>query len=240
MDFLAKKSKKVLMYKPLRHPGAPWTATSPVLIPPTEIDVPSTVLALRTLGTFNFDGNPLLQFVRRCADYFLTWEQAEVRLESVKTCSRLLRLALNQPGPTVTNTVSNVLGKLLVVGITDTDADVRYWVLASLDEPFDIHLAQAESLSCLFVAMNDEMFEIRELSIRIIGRLSSKNPAYVMPSLRKTLIQFLTELEHSGMGRNKEQAARMLDHLVVSAPRLIRYKNLVLSFVFSGGLEIIS
>lgn len=48
------------------------------------------------------------------------------------------------------------------------------------------------------------------------------NPAYVMPSLRKALIQFLTELEHSGMGRNKEQAARMLDHLVVSAPRLIR------------------
>jgi len=35
-------------------------------------------------------------------------------------------------------------------------------------------------------------------------------------------LQFLTELEHSGMGRNKEQSARMLDHLVVNAPRLIR------------------
>lgn len=151
------------MYKPLRHPGAPWTATSPASIPPNELDVSSTILGLRTLGTFNFDGNPLLQFVRRCADFFLTWEEPEVRLEAVKTCSRLLRLALNQPGPTVTNTVSSVLGKLLVVGITDTDSDVRYSVLASLDEPFDIHLAQAESLSCLFVAMNDEVFEIREL-----------------------------------------------------------------------------
>ena len=60
------------------------------------------------------------------------------------------------------------------------------------------------------------------LAICIIGRLSRLNPAFVMPALRKTLIQFLTELEHSGMGRNKEQAARMLDHLVVSAPRLIR------------------
>ncbi|OXU22583.1 hypothetical protein TSAR_001785 [Trichomalopsis sarcophagae] len=219
---LLRMLSQVLMYKPLRHPGAPWTATSPVSAPPTEIDVASTVLGLRTLGTFNFDGNPLLQFVRRCADYFLTWEEPEVRLEAVKTCSRLLRLALGQPGPTVTSTVSTVLGKLLVVGITDTDSDVRYWVLASLDEPFDIHLAQAESLSCLFVAMNDEVFEIRELAIRTIGRLSGMNPAYVMPSLRKALIQFLTELEHSGMGRNKEQAARMLDHLVVSAPRLIR------------------
>lgn len=134
------------MHKPLRHPGAPWSATSPILAPPTEVDVSSTVLALRTLGTFNFDGNPLLQFVRRCADHFLTSEQAEVRLEAVRTCSRLLRLALNQPGPTVTNTVSAVLGKLLVVGITDTDPDVRISVLASLDDTFDIHLAQVGML----------------------------------------------------------------------------------------------
>ncbi|XP_034935910.1 serine/threonine-protein kinase mTOR [Chelonus insularis] len=221
---LLRMLSQVLMHKPLRHPGAPWTATSPILatLPNEPMDVPSTVLALRTLGTFNFDGNPLLQFVRRCADHFLTSEQSEVRLEAVRTCSRLLRLALSQPGPTVTNTVSSVLGKLLVVGITDTDPDVRISVLASLDDTFDIHLAQAESLSALFIAMNDEIFEIRELAIRTIGRLSTMNPAYVMPSLRKTLIQFLTELEHSGMGRNKEQAARMLDHLVVSAPRLIR------------------
>ncbi|KAK0179190.1 hypothetical protein PV327_008004 [Microctonus hyperodae] len=221
---LLRMLSQVLMHKPLRHPGAPWTATSPILAAPIieTTDVSSTVLALKTLGTFNFDGNPLLQFVRRCADHFLTSEQPDVRLEAVRTCSRLLRLALNQPGPTVTATVSTVLGKLLVVGITDTDPDVRISVLASLDDSFDIHLAQAENLSALFVALNDEIFEIRELAIRTIGRLSTINPAYVMPSLRKTLIQILTELEHSGMGRNKEQSARMLDHLVVSAPRLIR------------------
>ncbi|XP_058788970.1 serine/threonine-protein kinase mTOR isoform X2 [Phymastichus coffea] len=234
---LLRMLSQMLMYKPLRHPGAPWTAAaSPQTsgpgpgvyhahqhAPGPEADVAATVLGLRTLGTFDFDGSPLLQFVRRCADYFLDWDEPEVRLEAVKTCSRLLRLAsVGQSGPTVTATVSSVLGKLLVVGITDQEPEVRYWVLASLDEPFDIHLAQAESLSCLFVAMNDEVFEIRELAIRTIGRLSGMNPAYVMPALRKTLIQLLTELEHSGMGRNKEQATRMLDHLVCSAPRLIR------------------
>lgn len=62
-------------------------------------------------------------------------------------------------------------------------------MLASLDDCFDDHLAQAENLSTLFVALNDEVFEIREIAICIIGRLSSRNPAYVMPSLRKTLIQ---------------------------------------------------
>ena len=62
-------------------------------------------------------------------------------------------------------------------------------MLGSLDERFDDHLAQAENLSALFVALNDEVYEIREIAICMIGRLSSKNPAYVMPSLRKTLIQ---------------------------------------------------
>lgn len=80
---------------------------------------------------------------------------------------------------------------------------MRYWVLESLDASFDRHLAQAENLSALMVALNDEVLEIRELAVTRIGRLSALNPAYVMPSLRKTLIQFLTELEHSGISRNK-------------------------------------
>ena len=70
-----------------------------------------------------------------------------------------------------------------------TDPDIRYCVLASLDERFDGHLAQAENLAALFLSLNDEIFEIRELAMCTIGRLSNLNPAYVMPSLRKTLIQ---------------------------------------------------
>ena len=70
-----------------------------------------------------------------------------------------------------------------------SDPDIRYCVLASLDERFDAHLAQAENLQGLFVALNDEEFNIRELALSSIGRLSSYNPAYILPSLRKTLIQ---------------------------------------------------
>ena len=38
-----------------------------------------------------------------------------------------------------------------------TDSDIRFCVLSSLDERFDAHLAQAENLSALFVALNDEV-----------------------------------------------------------------------------------
>ncbi|KAL1122375.1 hypothetical protein AAG570_003780 [Ranatra chinensis] len=216
---------QVVMNTELRHPGQPVASGSGTSMPPTPQDVASIVLALRTLGSFNFDGHSLLQFVRHCSEHLLCNEQQEIRLEAVCTCIRLLRLAIQssatKPSQTVTQTVSEVLSKLLVVAITDTDAGVRYRVLASLDESFDQHLGQVENLSALFVAMNDDEFQIRELAVCTIGRLSSVNPAYVMPSLRKTLIQLITELEHSGMSRNKEQSACMLDHLVVNAPRLI-------------------
>ncbi|CAH1240669.1 MTOR [Branchiostoma lanceolatum] len=234
-DGLLKMLSLVLMHKPLRHPGMPQKFT-PSLTPSASFsniqdanDVTNTVLALRTLGSFDFEGHSLTVFVRHCADHFLASEHKEIRMEAARTCSHLLSPSIHllgnhhgHPSYTQTQVVADVLSKLLVVAITDTDPDIRYCVLASLDERFDGHLAQAENLSALFVALNDEVFEIRELAICTIGRLSSLNPAFVMPSLRKTLIQILTELEHSGVGRNKEQSARMLGHLVANAPRLIR------------------
>lgn len=77
------------------------------------------------------------------------------------------------------------------------DASIRLAVLSSLHERFDKHLAQAENVRFIFIALNDEVFENRTTAVELIGRLALHNPAYVMPSLRKTLIQLLTELEYS-------------------------------------------
>src|SRR5215218_3910506 len=56
----------------------------------------------------------------------------------------------------------------------------------------------------------------------IIGRLTLHNPAYVMPSLRKVLIQLLTDLEYSNVSRNKEESAKLLSHLVRASQKLIK------------------
>jgi FKBP12-rapamycin complex-associated protein len=58
-------------------------------------------------------------------------------------------------------------------------------------------MSQAENVRSLFISLNDEDFLNRETAINIIGRLAVHNPAYVMPSLRKALIQLMTELEYS-------------------------------------------
>lgn len=70
-------------------------------------------------------------------------------------------------------------------------------MLSNLEERFDRHLSQAENVRSLFIALNDEVYQNRVTAIGIIGRLANHNPAYVMPSLRKALIQLLTELEYS-------------------------------------------
>jgi FKBP12-rapamycin complex-associated protein len=174
-------------------------------------------LALDTLGSFNFKGHILNEMARTCVLPYLEDDFPEVRRSAAITCCGLF---VNDPityhvSNHAIEVISDVVDKLLVVGIADpgrhntiqyygwalmpeiTDPSIRQTVLSSLHERFDKHLAQAENVRSLFIALNDEVFENRLTAVNLIGRLATHNPAYVMPSLRKSLIQLLTELEYS-------------------------------------------
>ena len=56
----------------------------------------------------------------------------------------------------------------------------------------------------------------------IIGRLTAVNPAYVFPSLRKVLIQLLTEIEYSNNPNNKRESAQLISDLVSASSKLIK------------------
>lgn len=130
---------------------------------------------------------------------YLDDDSREVRLAAATTCCHLFARdpILFQTSNHSINIVTEVLEKLLVCAIADPDPVIRQSTLAALDTKFDRHLAQAENIRSIFLAINDEVYSIRETAIRIVGRISIHNPAYVMPSLRKALIQLLTELEYS-------------------------------------------
>lgn len=189
-----------------------------------ESDPKLIALALRTLGTFDFQPHVLTEMVRDSIVNYLDDDNPTIRAEAAKTSTKLI-VKPGQTAPAVGHgaaTVAEVLEKLLIVGIADPDANIRYTVLSSIDERYDHHLAQAENLRSLFVALNDETFRIRELVMTIIGRLSILNPAHVMPSLRKTLIVLLTELEFSGDSQVKEESAVLLGHLIRSSQKLVQ------------------
>ncbi|KAI9850778.1 MAG: phosphatidylinositol kinase- protein kinase tor1 [Thelocarpon superellum] len=205
-------------------------------------------LALHTLGAFDFSGNPMRQliraerggsvstadkvcpghvlneFVRDVAIRYVEDENPEIRKAAALTCCQLFVRdpIVYQTSNHSIQVVSEVIEKLLTVGVADSDPDIRRTVLLSLDARFDRHLAKAENIRSLFLALNDEVFTIREAAISIIGRLTQVNPAYVMPSLRKTLIQLLVELEYSNLPRNKEESAKLLSLLVAAAQKLIK------------------
>jgi len=47
------------------------------------------------------------------------------------------------------------------------------------------------------MVLNDDSYAVHIRAVGIIGRLANMTPGAIMPSLRKVLIQLLTELEHS-------------------------------------------
>ncbi|SSD60463.1 probable Serine/threonine-protein kinase TOR2 [Saccharomycodes ludwigii] len=115
------------------------------------------------------------------------------------------------------NTVSEVLGKLLIVAITDPVAEIRFEILKRLGSHFDYQLSQPYNVRLLFLALNDEVFAIQLEVMRIIGRLSAINSAYVIPCLRKTLLQLLTQLKYFTMSRKKEESASLISVLISSS-----------------------
>ncbi|KAK9450365.1 armadillo-type protein [Limtongia smithiae] len=181
-------------------------------------------LTMRILGTFDFKGHTFNEFVRDCVVYYLDNDSPEVR-KSTALASSVLFLddpICFQTSAHAIRVVSDVLEKLLAVAVADPVPEIRSEVLNSLGAQLDAHLSQADNVRLLFTALNDEVFDVRRAAIEIIGRLTTKNPAYVMPPLRKTLIQLLTELEYSTSNSSKEDSAKLLSILVQSTKGLIK------------------
>ncbi len=228
----------VLSGEPFRQLGAPPNlGTSTLAIPaitstkeaakdPLVIEQhkAEVKLALKTLGCFDFSGHVLNEFVRDIAMRYVEDDDPETREAAALTCCQLyLRDPIvNQESFHAMQVVGDVVERLLTVGVSDSVPHIRFIVLNALDERFDRHLSKADNIRTIFYALNDEYFPIREVAVRLVGRLTRENPAYIVPSIRKTLIQMLTELEFSDVARNKEESARLLSLLVQNAQDLIK------------------
>ncbi|XP_030025999.2 serine/threonine-protein kinase mTOR [Manduca sexta] len=200
--------------------------TTAMLVEPH--DATKLILALRTLGSFDFEwNNTMMSFIRRCTDHYLLTEQHDVRIEAVKTAAKLLIKAIEKCVQTNSRTLNQLIdesiGKLLSVGRSDFDYEVRYRVLEIFMNPiYDRYLAVEDHLDCLFVAVNDSNSDVSELALCIVGRLSNLNPSYTTPVLRQLFVQVLLELQHSESARNKEQALRMVNNIISHAPTITR------------------
>ncbi|KAJ5094952.1 Serine/threonine-protein kinase tor2 [Penicillium argentinense] len=192
--------------------------------PPESYSEAEIALALHTLGSFDFSGHSLNEFVRGVAINYVENDNPDIRKASALTCCQLFvhDPIINQTSGHSIQVVSEVIDKLLTVGIGDPDPEIRRTVLWSLDRKFDRHLGRPENIRSLFLAVNDEVFEVKEAAICIIGRLSNVNPAYVFPPLRKLLVNLLTGLGFANTAQQKEETAQLISLFVSNATKLIR------------------
>ncbi|KAI8458016.1 atypical/PIKK/FRAP protein kinase [Phakopsora pachyrhizi] len=202
-----------------RPPGMPinWrSAPTNTDLSAMEPDRATVTLALKTLGTFNFKGHKLSEFVRDVVIRYADDESPEIRQAAALCCAQVLSRdpIIVQTSAHSIKLISDVLTKLLSVVIADPVPSIRQSTLLSLDPKFDRFLAQPNNIRQLFIALNDEVHAIRESAIKTLGRLAKRNPAYIVPYLRKTLIQLLTDLEYSSDIRRKEESSNLLAHLV--------------------------
>jgi FKBP12-rapamycin complex-associated protein len=193
-------------------------------------------LALQTLARFNFKGHDLLQFARESVVVYLDDEDRSTRKDAALCCCKLIATSfsgiasahfgsnrLSRSGGKRRRLVEELVEKLLISAVTDADVTVRHSIFTSVhgDRGFDEYLAQADNLSAVFAALNDEDFDVREYTISVAGRLSEKNPAYVLPALRRYLIQLLTYLGQSADSKCKEESAKLIGCLIRNCERLI-------------------
>lgn len=191
-------------------------------------EVRMKTLALETLSHFDFsEAENLMDFVNDTLVRYLDFDSTEVRRQAAIACGALIEKRCKGLAPTqghAARVISNVIRQLVVLGITDRNAEIRqtvFSVLGGRGGCFDNFLAKPEILRSLFMALGDESFDVRRLCIQLLGRLTYKNPAFVIPALRKTLMQLMNELEY-GDERVNEESALLLGQLIQSAERLVK------------------
>ena len=93
--------------------------------------------------------------------------------------------------------ISQLLERLLMMLITDPDPAIRFELCHGLGPQFDALLASESNLQLLFSGLHDENHGVREAILALVGRLAPRNPALIMPVLRRALVHVLAELQHA-------------------------------------------
>lgn len=184
----------------------------------TNIDKNDHLILIQALTILQGVNCPyqLTEFVKNCVIYYIEHDNFKVReLAAVTCCDLLVNDGIcKQTSINALNTVSEILSKLLAVAITDSVPQIRLEILRHLDSSTDSQLAQPENTRLLFTALNDEIFSIRVETIKILGRLSAVNPAYIIPPLRGILLELLTELKYLKATRKNEESLTLLCTLI--------------------------
>jgi phosphatidylinositol kinase/protein kinase (PI-3 family) len=197
-----------------------------------EFEHPLIMLALKTLGTFNFVNQELsvLCYLRDLVVFYLDSDTPLIRREAALTaCKLITRMSgdTNPVGRSSSQLLLNCVRSVLFIAVSDPIPAIRMHVLSAFEPALDMYISQSELLQSLFIAIHDPVFAIREFVITLLGRLSARNPAIILPFMRKLIIQLLDALKGGDFDMpvtlaHLEESAKLMGHVISSCPLLIR------------------
>ena len=232
--------------------------------PSTPLDRSLVLLAFSTLQSFPFSFSTqfsLLCFTRFTMTLYLEDDNLTTRKEAALTTHQLVAKfadaistsSTSSPNPSSSASTApliithlslvcyDITRKLVVLSVTDSSLSLRSSLMSAFieDARLDRFLLQTDLLTTLSLALHDEYALIRESAILLLGRLSARNPAIILPILRRTLLQLLHELQAEELGNNEaeggirgggegrrglsqEEGAKLLGQLIGSCHALIK------------------
>ncbi|VDL87131.1 unnamed protein product, partial [Nippostrongylus brasiliensis] len=166
-------------------------------------NVPLTILALDTLGEFDFQRHYLEMFMQYISDGYLLCDSVAVRLAAVRCCAaiskpfvKVFEKVHREHRQWVLALIHGVLKSLVSAVVEDPQVEVRLCVLqcfCEADRAFLSHLAQPEMLQLQFMCLHDEKLEIQEVhlfsipqgleqhSARLLTQLTRQSPKFMRP-----------------------------------------------------------
>jgi len=120
--------------------------------------------------------------------------------------------------------VQHILGRLIVMAMSDEDVMLRQFVIEDLAQRFTpVMLRNPEMIRSFTVLAHDQHFEVRSVAIEGIGMFASKSPARVMPIVNNLLIRLLAELNNSVESQHREESVVLIGLLIrAMRPELAR------------------
>ncbi|KAG8346923.1 putative phosphatidylinositol 3 kinase [Trypanosoma vivax] len=200
------------------------------------IDVDSTLQCLSGLGSLDFSGYSTLPFLCETVVPYVSFPHDEVRRAAIDVCFRLVLSGCVGAHSRCRQTIegvfihdgrehiqlfNTVIKKLVNAAVADPESYIRLRTLKSFTEEFDFTLALHDFVRSLFLALHDK-HQNRLAVVKLLGRISSRNPAHVYPMLRRIMVHCVTEMQYFEHNKKLEQAFSVLGAIVESAPGLVK------------------
>lgn len=200
----------------------------------SETDHSAIVRNLNSLGSLDFTGYSTLQFLCDAVIRYVSDPHEEVRRSAIDLCFKLALSGCTQSpcertdvgvvvhrGREHMGLINTVIKKLVGAAVADTESDIRLYTLEHLTREYDYTLALQEICTALFPALHDH-HQNRIAAVRLLGRLSSRNPSCILPMLRRVMVQCVADIRLFQVPKRQEQAAAVLSAVVEAAPAMVR------------------